>query len=155
MYQHILVPLDGSDSAEVALAYAKELAKRGGAEEVTVVRVIKSTKGYKRGTGYPLGEKPISQPAGKQEKKIEEYLTRIAKKLEDEGIKVQTRILLGKPAEAIVFYAEHNPCDVIVMATHGRAGLGRWLRGSVADKVLRNSITPVLMIRRPGGVPAA
>jgi len=154
VYQHILVPLDGRNMAEVALPYAKELAKRCGSDEITLVVTIKRTKGYKRVTGYPLGERPVSQPVGKKEKEIENYLAGVAKKLQqDEGIKVQTKVLLGKPAQAIMFYAEHNPCDLIIMATHGRAGLSRWVRGSVAGKILRGSVMPVMMVKGPGAPP--
>jgi len=61
-------------------------------------------------------------------------------------------VLLWKPAEAIVGCAEEHGCDLIVMASHGRSGVSRWAYGSVADKVLRMSCIPVLMIRAPGCV---
>lgn len=155
MYQHILVPLDGNNLAEVALPYATELAKRCGSEDITLIGAIKSTKGYKRVTGYSMGERPVSQPAGKKEMDLQNYLAGVAKKLEDEGIKVQTKIVLGKAAQAIIFYAEHNPCDTIIMATRGRTGLSRWMRGSVAASVLRGSVMPVLMVKSPSSPPGA
>jgi nucleotide-binding universal stress UspA family protein len=155
MYKHIVVPLDGSKLAEVALPHAQQIGKGCGAEEVTLVRAIKHTKGYKRiaDPSKVAGTPPTTQPLGGKEKKVEEYLSAIAKKLQDEGIKAQTKVLLGKPAQAIIFYSAHNPCDLIVISTHARSGLGRWLRGNVADKVLRASVVPVLMLRGPGSVP--
>jgi len=155
VYKNILVPLDGKNLAEVALPYAMELAKRCGSEDITLIAAIKSTKGYKRVTGYPLGERPVSQPVGKKEMNLQNYLAGVAQKLQDEGIKVQTKIVLGKPAQAIIFYAEHNPCDLIIMATRGRAGLSRWIRGSVAASVIRGSVMPVLMVKSPGTPPGA
>jgi len=155
VYKNILVPLDGKNLAEVALPYAMELAKRCGSEDITLIAAIKSTKGYKRVTGYPLGERPVSQPVGKKEMNLQNYLAGVAQKLQDEGIKAQTKIVLGKPAQAIIFYAEHNPCDLIIMATRGRAGLSRWIRGSVAASVIRGSVMPVLMVKSPGTPPGA
>jgi len=72
--------------------------------------------------------------------------------LEAKGVKVKTEVLMGNPAEEIVFYAEHNPCDLVVMASHGRSGPSRWAYGSTADKIFRASCVPVLMIRAPGCV---
>jgi hypothetical protein len=54
---------------------------------------------------------------------------------------------MGLAAETIIDYARHHPIDLIVMATHGRSGLQRWVYGSVADKVLRGANQPVLLVR--------
>jgi nucleotide-binding universal stress UspA family protein len=155
VYQNILVPLNGSKVAECAIPWATELAKRCGSEKVTLVRVIKETKGYKQAADYskPPEQTLASQAKGGKEKDVEQYLAVAAKKMQDEGIKVQTKVLLGKPAQAIVFYAEHNPCDLIVMAGHGRGRLGRLLSSSVCLKVFRGTCKPVLMVRGPGCVP--
>ena len=77
----------------------------------------------------------------------------IAKELEAKGSKVRTEVRFWPPAEAISSYAEHNDADIIVMSSHGRSGVSRWAHGSVADKVLRSSCVPVLMVRAPGCVP--
>ena len=58
-------------------------------------------------------------------------------------------MLTGDPAEAIVSFTETSPCDIIVMASHGRSGVTRWAIGSVADKVFRASKIPVLMVKTP------
>jgi len=155
MYKQVLVPLDGSKVGECAVPWAQELAKRCGSEKVTLVRVIKATKGYKQAPDYtkPPEQQLKSEAKGGKEKDAEQYLAVIAKKMLEDGVKTETKVLLGKAAQAIIFYAEHNPCDVIVMAGHGRGCLGRLLRGSVCLKVFRGTCKPVLMVRGPGCVP--
>jgi len=169
MYKKILVPLDGSKLAESALPHVEELAKGCDTEEVILISVTERIQGYRvlEGSGQPiptptggwlspsqpLGERLVPEAFGKKEKQAQRYLDRIAKKLEARGINVSTEVLLWKPAEAIVGYAKQCGCDLIVMASHGRSGPSRWAYGSVADKVLRSSCIPVLMIRAPGCVP--
>jgi nucleotide-binding universal stress UspA family protein len=169
MYKKILVPLDGSKLAEAALPHAEELAKGCDTEEVILVSVTERVQGYRAvegatepvvhsgggwmGSVQPPVQRLVPEAFGKKEKQAQRYLDRIAKKLEARGINVSTEVLLWKPAEAIVGYAKQYGCDVIVMATHGRSGPSRWAFGSVADKVLRSSCVPVLMIRAPGCVP--
>ncbi len=90
---------------------------------------------------------------GKQERQAQRYLDRIAKRLEAKGIKVRTQVLFWPPAEAIAAYAERNDVNIIVMSSHGRSGPSRWAHGSIADKVIRISRVPVLMVRAPGCIP--
>ena len=61
---------------------------------------------------------------------------------------VRAELTIGHPAEEIICYADENKFDLIVMATHGRSGIGRWALGSVAEKVLRASKVPVLLARK-------
>jgi nucleotide-binding universal stress UspA family protein len=168
MYKKILVPLDGSKLAECALPHAEELAQGCRAGEVVLVSVTERVPGYRvlENSGEPIatpsrgwfehqptGERLIPEATGKKEKQAQRYLGRIAKAMEAKGINVSTEVLLWQPAEAIVGYAKQSGCDLIVMASHGRSGPSRWAYGSVADKVLRSSCIPVLMIRAPGCVP--
>ena len=90
---------------------------------------------------------------GKLERQALRYLTRIAKKLEAKGIKVCMEVLFWPRAEAIVAYAEKNDADMIVMSSHGRSGVSCRVHGRVADKVLKISRVPVLMVRAPGCIP--
>ena len=87
---------------------------------------------------------------GKKERQADRYLNRLAKGLEAKGIKVQTEVLLGNPAEEIALYAEFHPCDLVIMASHGRSGPSKWAYGSVAEKVFRAICVPILMVRAPG-----
>jgi nucleotide-binding universal stress UspA family protein len=169
MYKKILVPLDGSKLAECALPHVEELAKGCGTEEVILVSVTERVQGYRAvegsnesvarpGGGWmepsqPPGQRLVPEAFGKKEKQAQRYLDRIAKTMAAKGINISTEVLLWKPAEAIVGYAKQYGCDLIVMASHGRSGPSRWAHGSVADKVLRASCIPVLMIRAPGCIP--
>ena len=155
MYKKILVPLDGSKLAECALPHAEELAKGCDAEKVILVSVTERIQGYRafEDPSQPLGQKLAPEAVGKKENQAQRYLDKIARAMKAKGIKVGTEVLLGDPAEEIVIYAKHPGCDVIVMASHGRSGLSRWTHGSVADRVLRGTPVPVLMVRAPGCVP--
>jgi nucleotide-binding universal stress UspA family protein len=169
MYKKILVPLDGSKLAECALPHAQELARGCDTAEVILVSVTERVQGYRAvegstvpfvlsGGGFgsaiqPPPQRLVPEAFGKKEKQAERYLGRIAEKLQSKGVKVHTEVLFWPPAEAIASYAEQNGADIIVMSSHGRSGLSRWAYGSVADRVLRASCVPVLMVRAPGCVP--
>jgi len=156
MYKKILVPLDGSKLAECALPHVEELAKGRGTEKVILVSVTERVQGYRafEDPSQPLGQQLAPEAVGKKEKQAQRYLGRIAKAMEAKGIKVDTEVLLGDPAEEIVIYAKHPGCDIIVMSSHGRSGPSRWAHGSVADRVFRASCVPVLMVRAPGCAPS-
>ncbi len=168
MYQKIMVPVDGSKLAECVLPHVETLAKGCGVEEVVLVSVterIIAGKPLIRPAPRPASlDVPVPVPApepitkipvaiGKKQQQAQKYLYRIAKKLEAKKIKVRTKVLLGNPADEIAAYAEHDDCDLIVMASHGRSGPSRWTHGSVADKVFRASCVPVLMAKAPGCIP--
>jgi len=152
MYKKILVPLDGSKLAECVLPYVEELAKGCNTEKVILASVTERVLGYRafEDPSQPLGQRLAPEAAGKKEQPAQRYLGRIAKTMEAKGIKVDTEVLIGDPAEEIVSYAKHPGCDIIVMSSHGRSGPSRWAHGSVADKVFRASCVPVLMVRAPG-----
>jgi nucleotide-binding universal stress UspA family protein len=152
MYKKILVPLDGSKLAECALPYVEELATGCGTEEVILVSITERVPGYRAfdDATQPLGQRFIPEAAGKKERPAQRYLDRVAKAMKAKGIKVDTEVLLGDPAEEIVSYAKDPGCDIIIMSSHGRSGPSRWAHGSVADKVFRASCVPILMVRAPG-----
>jgi len=166
MYKRILVPLDGSKLAECALPHAEELAKGCGTEEIILISATEQVRGRTRAPEahevYRASDDPWVQGAGseiivtfgKKDRQAIRYLGRIAKRLESKGIKVRTEVLLSwPPAETITTYARQNNADIIVMSSHGRSGPSRWAHGSVADKVIRASNIPVLIVRAPGCVP--
>jgi nucleotide-binding universal stress UspA family protein len=157
MYNKILVPLDGSKLAECALPHAEELVKGCGTAEVILISVTEQVQARTRAPEarelYGLAGSDVTVTFGKKQRQAQTYLGRIAKELEAKGTKVRTEVLFWPPAEAIASYAELNRADIIVMSTHGRSGPSRWAYGSVADKVLRSSCVPVLLIRAPGCVP--
>jgi len=144
MYHRILVPLDTSELAEVALPYAEQMAGRLGSE-ITLMSVSHSAgeKEQRVFRSYIEGTVEVTKERAKR------YL----QKPTGQDVKVQYAILVGNPAEEIVDYADRENIDVIVMATHGRSGIGRWALGSVADKVLRATERPVVLIRAKGARP--
>ena len=135
-FKKILVPLDGSMLAEHAIGTAAELA--AGGATVMLVRAAEAP-------GLP-GVDPTNMQADVV-REAEEYLARVAARLERNGINVQTSVWYGPPVSAIVEAAQLRGADLIVMSTHGRSGLGRLILGSVAEAVLRSTTTPILLVR--------
>jgi len=144
-FSTIVVPLDGSPLAEQSLPHAVALAKTL-ALKVILARVVPFPGQYYFDTAYPL------VPLGDFDKQVEEsalnYLHQIGQNLSDEGIgTVEERLLRGYPASGIVDLARESQNSLVAMTTHGRSGIGRWLLGSVADRVVQHSGDPVLVIR--------
>ena len=143
-YKHILIPLDGSELAELAVDDAFGLAKLSQAE-VTLLQVIYPAEeviGVE--AGYPIY---LDQQWENQKILALEYLNDVRNRKAEEGLTVHLAVEMGAPAETIINYASQHPVDLIVMGTHGRSGLQRWVYGSVADKVLRHADVPVLLVR--------
>ena len=138
MYEKILVPLDGSEIAEVALPYAEEMAGRLGSE-ITLISVSHSAEEQDQQMFQLYIQKTVES--------IRERAERYLEKPSERVIQVKSAILVGNPAEEIVDYADRDDIDLIVMATHGRSGIKRWALGSVADKVLSATEQPVVLIR--------
>ncbi len=158
MYKKILVPLDGSDLAECVLPHVENLAKGGGVQEVTFLRVVEPVT-YMPGDWSGSGDtiafswKYIEAINSENKREAEKYLEQLVSRTKYDGVNVQSRLITGKAAESIAEYATKNEVDIIVIATHGRSGVSRWIWGSVADKILRSSCVPVLMVRAPGCIP--
>jgi nucleotide-binding universal stress UspA family protein len=144
MYKKMLVPLDGSELAECVLPHVKAIATGCGVRKLMLLRVVEP---------LPAGIPPavdfeVFQKAGV--KTAEKYLAKIKAQLSKEGVNVEAKVLTGRPAETITDFAQREKVDLIALATHGRSGISRWVFGSVADKLVRSSSAPVLLIRPPG-----
>ncbi len=144
MYERILVPLDGSEVAEVALPYAEQLAGRLGSE-IILMSVSHSTDEQDQQVLRSYLQKTVAATR----EKVARYLGKPA----GEAITIEPMVLVGDPAESIVDYADRSDVGLIVMATHGRSGIRRWALGSIADKVLRATKQPVVLIRAKGARP--
>lgn len=83
-----------------------------------------------------------------------EYIQTVLGRLKRNGVKFQKEVLVGDVADCLVDFAAARDIDLIIIATHGRSGVSRWVRGSVADRILRASSVPVLMVRAPGTMSA-
>lgn len=141
MYRKILVPLDGSPLAEKVLPHAQALAKSEGAEIVLLrIPAVPSPDFMARNPAQAINI------ARDLEKETETYLHTEISKLKKKGIKVSGITRDGPVPEMILDAAEETHADVIAMSTHGRSGVQRWLMGSVADRVVRHSHIPVILI---------
>jgi nucleotide-binding universal stress UspA family protein len=139
----MLVPLDGSVSAEAILPFAEQVAGPLDAE-VVLLRVLEPPSPIEL-----VASAGVVTPDTFTLREIDakRYLSEIERRLSKKGLRVRTRVTLGSPAEEILAAARSTGADLIAMATHGRSGVARVLLGSVAESVLRAAPLPVLLIR--------
>jgi nucleotide-binding universal stress UspA family protein len=151
MYRKILVPLDGSELAEKALPHATALAKGSGAE-VILATVIQLTLGA---GAAKLDAIPEAAAERREALRAEAliYLEKVQRDLKGQGVVAQCVALEGDVATTIIAYAERNSVDLVAMATHGRSGIDRFVMGSIAEKVVRGTVKPVLLVRALPVVP--
>jgi nucleotide-binding universal stress UspA family protein len=130
----IIVPLDGSRLAARAVSYAAGIAKRAGARLVLLRAVDEPPlPGLDRGTRYGVNA-------------AARYLTPLAGALGECGVSAQAFVAPGSAPRVIAEAARELSADLVVMSTHGRSGLGRWLFGSVAEELLHDCPAPVLLL---------
>jgi len=142
MYTRVLVPLDGSKLAERVLPYARFLAGRF----KIPVELLAAVDIAELGTHISVGQSRfLSTLVEDSMQSSEAYLKRIAHTFD--GADVKRTVEKGRAADIIVDKAAADGGMLIAMATHGRSGLNRWMLGSVAERVLRGSTNPLLLIR--------
>ena len=145
MYKKILVPLDGSELAKTALDRAEKLAKTFDAE-IFLFQVVPFMPIY----GSPELVTPLIVDE-KQKEAVEKYLASLAEELKKRGLRVTATVKTGQQvAGEIIDFAKEVGAHLIVMCTHGRSGISRWVLGSVALKLLTRAETPILLIRSKG-----
>jgi nucleotide-binding universal stress UspA family protein len=147
MYKNILVPLDGSDLAECVLPHVEAITSGCEVKNVTFVHVAEPI-----GLAQPQSEE-LQEAQASYMSATQDYLTGVAGRFSYGGANVRLEVIDGPAVESIAGFARENDVDLIVMATHGRSGISRWVWGSVADRVLRSSGAPVLLVRAPGCIP--
>ena len=148
--ENILVPLDGSELSLKALEHAEGLARPLQAKLI-LLRV-----------GASLGPEAFGIPElsmalaneltlqqGKHEATLTGYLEKLAEPIRERGLTVETVTRSGDAAKEIVDLAESEHVDLVVMSSHGRTGLTRWIYGSVAERVLHNCRCSLLVVRIP------
>jgi nucleotide-binding universal stress UspA family protein len=139
LYQKILIATDGSEYTKKAVDHGIELANNTGAK-LHAIYVI-DIKAY----GFPLSASTeYTYSILRQEGDM--AIKYVAERAEAAGLEAEGIIVEGHPADEIIKYAEKNSIDLIVMGTLGKSGLDRFLMGSVADKVIRNSKIPVIAV---------
>jgi nucleotide-binding universal stress UspA family protein len=142
MYKKILVPLDGSELAKIGLGEGQKLAKYFGAELI-LFQVVPFMPIY----GSPELVTPLIIDE-KQKEAAEQYLAILCEELRKKDFKVTATVKTGQQvAVEIIDFAKEHGVDLIVMSTHGRSGISRWVLGSVALKVLTRAETPILLLR--------
>lgn len=145
MYTKVVVPLDCSPLAEVALPYAEEIAGKMGSD-IVLLTVLSSDEPHDVRNHQTYCKKMVDCTQ-LQVKKYTEDMPEVK-------VNISTATRTGSPAEGILNYADKGYPSLIVMATHGRSGLTRWAVGSVANKVVRaTSKQPLLLVRAKGAHP--
>jgi len=145
-WKRILVPLDGSALAEQALPLAIELATRAQAELLLFHAVSPPIKYVPELTPFHRSPPTIEFPAPGHQQALQQ-LHGVAERWHLHAISALSVVTSGEPAQEISDTVAQEHVDLIVMATHGYSGVRRWALGSVADKVLHASDTPLLLVR--------
>ena len=152
MSKNILIPLDGSELGETALAYVEELVAKFAVDEtvnVTLFHVITVIRHQIRLRGGMAMSIPYTD-AELTQMKVEamDYLDKIGKKIENDKISVNCKVEIGEnPAKKIIQIEQEVGADLVAMSTHGRSGYSRFMIGSISEKVMRGGTVPVLMVR--------
>jgi len=147
MFKRILVPLDGSNRAEKAIPVAARIARASGGTMVLLQVVDKPIEYGKYMTSRPF---VTEQDVEDEKVKATEYLSTVALSDELEGIGTKIEVVSGAVARALLSYAQPSMADLIVMCSHGYTGFKRWAFGSVAEKVIRYTAIPLLVLREDG-----
>jgi nucleotide-binding universal stress UspA family protein len=157
MYTKIMVPLDGSELAECVLPHVEAITSGSGSTSVVFVSVVDPIRlpaSVPARGGYGYTEKDREKMEEHRRQAAGEYLKNIVSDLTMAGANISYDVIEGKVADSLTDYAVSNGVDLIVMASHGRSGISRWVLGSVAERMVRNSCVPVLMVRAPGCEPS-
>ncbi|MBT9583783.1 universal stress protein [bacterium] len=144
----IVVPLDGSDYAEGALPWAIDMAKKFQAQLV-LLRI-----GLRPELGSLIDAQAIDGRLDEQKVACTQYLDQVRARLGDSEADISCEYQLGSPSQCIVERSQQVDCGIVVMTSHGREGLSRWLIGSVAEKVSRHAHCPVMLVRQPVDEPS-
>jgi nucleotide-binding universal stress UspA family protein len=142
--KRLVVPLDGSELAEKALPRAVELARKMNLEVVLLRAYLMP------GVAYPTGSYAPDWKTFDQEKRdiASEYLEAKITQLRSEGLeRVSFAVREGGAAETIIDVAQEHPQSLIVMSSHGAGGAGRWVFGSITERIICHSDTAVLVVR--------
>jgi nucleotide-binding universal stress UspA family protein len=145
-FTNIVVPLDGSERAELALPHAETMARayRARLDLVRVVSLLQvgyATEMY----GPPVGYDPYSRE--ELEKDASEYLERIATAERRKGFTVENHVTYGNPRAQVVDIVQRLPGSLIALTTRGHTGAARWVLGSTADGLIRTAPVPTLVVR--------
>lgn len=138
MYDDILLPTDGSDSIAAAATHAETLADRFDAT-VHVLSVVDTRNRFESPSSGLAPEAWTERERERANDAVDDAITAL-----DDSLIVERVVREGTPTEGILDYVDEAGVDMVVVATHGRTGLDRYLIGSVTEEVVRKSPVPVL-----------
>ncbi len=147
MFDTILIPLDESETSRGILDQVKRLPKREDAK-VTLLRVLVPL--LERSTEREGRVDTEERHLALRREEAERALDEVARALREEGIDAAPKVVLGDPAATILDQVERTSPALVAMSTHGRSGPSRWIRGSVAERVLRRCSAPLLLVNPKG-----
>jgi len=152
--RRLVVPLDGSGMAETALPAASAVAHAFEAEVLLtwVVPTVATVSG-ERGAAMKLMPSAAAALLDAEAAQAATYLERVGARLREEGVKISMEVGRGEPIRVLLDTVAKQEIDLIVIATHGRSGIGAVWAGSVTSRILRYSTRPILLIRIPGPPP--
>lgn len=143
MCKRVLIPLDGSELSEQALAHLSKLNIAPDDTTIILLQIVEPPITlYASGSSATSTTRELLKSARVD---AVNYLAKLARRLEEQGLTVKSVTKVGSPAEIIMDYAADNEVSLIIMSTHGRSGWSRWFHGSVTEKVTRRSRIPVLV----------
>lgn len=148
--KQIVILLDGSELAESVLPHVEAISEyQTSMQNVVLLRVCEppSMPSYYPPNVPAMPAEFIRSTMESEKAAAEKYLVQIARKMNETGFSVSSEVLSGNPAEEIIRYTDEHTCSLIVMSTHGRSGLTRWVYGSVTERILAKASSPVLLIR--------
>jgi nucleotide-binding universal stress UspA family protein len=146
----VLVPLDGSETGERALPWAKAVAGADADADIVLMEVTPVASTIRSFNGQVIGTAETIQEGYRQ--MAETQLNDAIAKWFGEGARVSTVIASGDPSEQILAVAAEKKADLIVMSSHGRGAIGRFVSGSVADRVVRHAPVPVMIVGPEGAI---
>jgi nucleotide-binding universal stress UspA family protein len=152
-FRRILVPLDGSECAEAVLPLVTELAKQCSAT-VTLARIVPFPGGIYFASPYApmVAAETFDDAMAKDREGAKAWLWTVAERMRAAGIAVETVTQDGDAASRLLGLLDRQAFDLVVMATHGRTGIARFVMGSVAERMIEASETPVLLVRTLGAM---
>jgi nucleotide-binding universal stress UspA family protein len=140
MFDHILVPLDGSSLAERVLPHTVTVAQAFGAR-LTLLQVLERTQ--------PPGQAQFVDPLGWyfNEAETRTYLDRWAARLQEAGLRTESALLEGQAAGHIIEFAHDHDVNLIILSSHGRSGLSGWNVSGIVQKIILRAYMPVMIVR--------
>lgn len=145
--KHVLLPVDGSELAEKALPASTQLGRLFGAD-FTLLLVLEGGAHPAPLPGMDAVGLPDDWVPNPTTEKATHYLDKLARKLRDQSLTVHSKVIQHESAaNCIIEYTKGHPDSLVALATHGHTGLVRMFLGSIADKVIRGSTGPVLIVR--------